>query len=161
LDEKGINMYPELQKKDAANIFELLAAAANTFSDKIFLKYEENHIVREKTFTETYEDSRKIAAWAAASSEKLGHRLHVALLGKTGYEYLVSMFGVLGGNGVVIPLDTQLSKENMIKNLNKADTDVLFYDWSNRSEVTYIMERCKSIKRFICLQDLKKSDSVY
>ena len=154
-------MYPELQKKDAANIFELLAAAANTFGDKIFLKYEENYIVREKTYRETYEDSRKIAARTAEAAAKIGHRLHAALLGKTGYEYLVSMFGILGGGGVAIPLDTQLSKDNMIKNLNKADTDVLFYDWSNRSEVTYIMEHCKSIKKFICLQDLKKSETVY
>ncbi|MBQ3463839.1 MAG: AMP-binding protein, partial [Clostridia bacterium] len=76
------------------------------------------------------------------------------------YEYIATMFGVLGGNGLVIPLDIQLSNENMVKNLAKADTDVLFYDWEFRSQVTYIMEHCKTIKKFICLQEVKGSDTV-
>lgn len=154
-------MTAEIKKQDAKNIFELLKSASQTFGDKTFLRYEENYIEIAKSYKETYEDSKKIAHWAADTGKAAGHRLRAAILGRTGYEYLTAMFGVLGGNGLVIPLDIQLSNENMVKNLAKADTDILFYDWEFRSQVTYIMENCKTIKKFICLQDIKGSDSVY
>ena len=160
-NEKGlVIMYPEIRQQDAKNLFELLKKAAQTFGDKNFLRYEENYIETEKSYRETYADSLKIAHWAADAGKSAGHRLRAALLGRTGYEYLVTLFGVLGGNGLAIPLDIQLSNENMVKNLDKADTDVLFYDWEFRSQVTYIMEHCKTIKKFICLQDVKGSDTV-
>ena len=151
-------MQTELQKPN--NLFELLQGAAETFEDKTFLRYEENYVEIAKSYKETYADSLKIAHWAADAGKTAGHRLRAALLGRTGYEYLVTLFGVLGGNGLAIPLDIQLSNDNMVKNLYKADTDVLFYDWEFRSQVTYIMEHCKTIKKFVCLQDVKGSDSV-
>lgn len=149
-----------MKQNEVKNIFELLKRGAETFGDKVFIRSEWNRVVYEKTYAQTYAESVKVAKWAAAESKALGHRLRAAVLGKTSYEYLAAMFGILGGNGVAIPLDTQLSKENMIKNLTKADTDVLFYDWEFRSQVTYIMERCQSIKKFICLQNIKGSDSI-
>ena len=148
-------MYPEVKRQDAVDIFRLLEAAAKEFGDKIFLRYEESHDLYEKSYKETYEDSLRAARWTANAARTFGHRPRVAMLGKTSYEYLVAMFGVLGGNGVVIPLDTQLTKDDLIYNITKADTDVIVYDWSFHSEITYIMDRCSGIKKFICLQSVK------
>lgn len=148
-------MYPELKQNDARDIFRLLEAAAEQFGDKIFLKYEEAHEVFEKSYRETYKDSLRAARWTAKAAKNIGHRPRVALLGKTSYEYIVAMFGILGGNGIAIPLDTQLTKDDLISNITKADTDVIVYDWSFRSEISYIMDKCPGIKKFICLQRVK------
>ena len=58
-------MFPELKRQEAPDIFSLLGAAADTFGDKIFLRYEENHEVLEKSYKKTFEDSMKAARWTA------------------------------------------------------------------------------------------------
>lgn len=57
-------------------------------------------------------------------------------------------------------MDMKLTAQKMAENLKKADTDILFYDYSFSSQADELRELCPFIKRFICLQTGKNSRNV-
>ena len=155
-------MLSEIKKQNVKNMFDLLKNAAENFCDKTFIKWQEEEEILEKSFLETFKDSEKIARYIASFEKILGHRVHAALIGSASYEYVCSMFGVFGGNGVAIPIDNQISRENLIKNLSKADVDVVFFDFKYRSFATYVKKQITSRKiKFICLQDVDYENNFY
>lgn len=155
-------MNKEVNEKNVSDIFDLLRKSAELFKDKTFIRYQEKNNIIDKSFLETFKDSEKIALYTTDLSNRLGHRVHAALLGNTSYEYVASMFGILGGNGIVVPIDTQTPKDKMVKNLIKADVDVVFFDWKFYSYVTYIQNHCDNKKmKFICFQDVNYFDNFF
>ena len=141
-------------------VYDLVQNAGKEYGSKIFMRYEKNYIIYEKTYADIAADSIAIAAWAEEQSHKNGHKIHAALLGKCSYEYLAALLGVTSSGAVSIPLDTQLNKETFVDNLNRSDTDILFFDWEFRSQAGFIKEKCPGIKEFICLQKVKQEASV-
>ena len=151
---------PELHADDTTTIAELVRNAGKTFGDKTFLKWEQDGTVYEKSYAQISADTDKLAAWAEEQAEAYGHKLHVALLGKTGYEYLTVLLGVTASGSVAVPLDVQLSPDNLVANARKADIDILFYDWEYEPRASYLIENCENIKRIICFQRIRRRVSV-
>lgn len=141
-------------------VYDLVQNAGREYGSKVFMRYEKNYIIYEKTYTDLAADSLAIAAWTEEKSHKNGHKIHAAFLGKCSYEYLVSLLGVTSSGAVSIPLDIQSNKETFVDNLNRSDTDILFFDWEFRSQAGFIKEKCPGIKEFICLQKVKQEASV-
>lgn len=147
-----------MKREETRTLYDLLENAGRLYGDKVFLKYEVEEEVFEKTYREFVTDSKKVAAFM--QEEKKGGRSHAALLGHNSYEYLCAMMGTVSAGGAAIPLDVQLSDEDLVRNLKKADTDILFYDWEFSQQTAYIMEHCDVIKKFICLQEMKGYDNL-
>ncbi|MBO6137975.1 MAG: AMP-binding protein [Lachnospiraceae bacterium] len=151
---------PELHADDTTTILELVRNAGKTFGDKTFLKWEQDGTVYEKSYAQTDADTERLAAWTEEQEEVYGHKLHVALLGRTGYEYLTVLLGVAASGSVAVPLDVQLSPDNLVANARKADIDILFYDWEYEPRASFLIENCENIKRIICLQRIRRRVSV-
>ena len=153
--------YPEVHAEDTKTLWDLVQNAAKTFGDKIFLRWEKDDIVYEKSYIEMAAASKAMAAWAAEQRELSGGRpSHVALLGRNSYEYLAALFGVTGAGSVAVPVDVQLSNEILVDNMNRADVEVVFYDWEFESRASYIRENCPNVKQIICLQRIRRRVSV-
>ncbi len=151
---------PELHAEDTATIMDLFRNAGRAFGDKTFLKWEKDDTVYEKSYAQISADAEKIAAWTEEMAEEYGHKLHVALLGRTGYEYITVLLGVTGSGSVAVPLDVQLSPENLKNNVRKADIDILLYDWEFEPQASFLIENCEKVKRIICLQRVRRRVSV-
>ncbi len=150
----------KMQPQDTKTLYDLLINAGNLYGDKVFLRYAIDEVVYEKTYAQFVTDAKRLAAFIQKEGQAWGHDLHVALLGHNSYEYLCAMLGTVSAGGVAIPMDTQLSKERLMENLEKADTDILFYDWEFRSQASYIMERCDFIHQAICLQEMSYIENI-
>ena len=148
----------EVSKTETRTLYDLCLHAAEMFGDQTYLTWEKDSIVYEKSYRELAADVRKIGIWAQQESAVLNHPVHAALIGRTGYHYLATLFGTAAAGGAAVPMDVQLPKAAMIENLRKAETDVVFYDWEFHSQVAYIQEEMPEIRAFICLQDMKKRD---
>lgn len=153
-------MNGEMKLENTKTLYDLLENAGKLYSDKVFLRYEIDDVVYEKKYGEFVVDAKKVAKFIQQEGEAWGHDLHVAMLGRNSYEYLCTLLGTVSAGGVAIPMDTQLSKENLMKNLEKADTDILFYDWEFRSQASYIMERCDFIHQCVCLQEMAYIENI-
>ena len=95
-------------------VYDLVQNAGKEDGSKVFMRYEKNYIMYEKTYKELADDSHAIAAWTEEQSKKAGHKIHAAFLGRCSYEYLAALLGVTGSGSVSIPLDIQLNKEAVV-----------------------------------------------
>ena len=52
----------------------------------------------------------------------------IGIMGNASYKWEISYLAVLNGAGVVVPLDKELKKEELVRVLNEADVTTVFYD---------------------------------
>ena len=141
--------------ENTKTIYDLVQNAGKEYGDKIFLRYEKDDIIYEKSYHTLTKDCNAISSWIEERSNEKGDKIHAALLGRCSYEYLVSLLGTVSSGAIAIPLDVQLSKEGLADNLSRSDTDIIFYDWEFHSQIEVIRENCANITHFICLQDIR------
>lgn len=134
-------------------LYDLVQNSAIEYGDKAFVRYEENDFVYEKSYAEFALECDAFSTWIDKKNIEAGHKVHVALLGKTSYLYLVALMGTVSAGAVAVPLDVQLSKEGMADCLKRSDIDIVFYDWDFVSQISVMREKCKDIKEFICFQN--------
>ncbi|MBO6310107.1 MAG: AMP-binding protein [Oribacterium sp.] len=152
--------YPEVRFEETHSLYQLLENAARAFNDKMFLTWAHEDTVYERSYRDLLDAAKRVGEWASRETESLGHAMHAGFYGRLGFNYLAALFGVNGAGGVVTPLDVQLSAQDLLRNVNKADIDVLFYDFENISQVSYLKENNPSVKKFICIQNINNQDSV-
>lgn len=133
-------------------VSDLLHNAGSEYGDQTFLRYMEKERMVEKSYEEFVTDCDAIAAWAESKKEAAGHTLHVALLGTSSYYYLTVLLGVMSDGQVAVPLDRQVSEEQLEDELKRADVEYVFYDWEHRLVIDKMKQCCKRVKQFICLQ---------
>lgn len=134
--------------KEIKNIGELVAEAAKKYSNKIAYRYMKDKEVIEKTYLEFKRDCDAFGRII----EKLGMvGKHIAVIGPTSYEYLVTYLGTGSSGSVLVPIDKELPKEDILDLLNRGDVSVFIYD----DQYTYLLEEakeiCKGIQYFIAM----------
>ena len=139
--------------ENTKTIYDLVQNAGKEYKDKVFLRYEENDIVYEKSYSEFAKGCNAVSAWIEEKNVAEGHKVNAALLGRSSYFYLTALLGTVSAGSVAVPLDVQLTKEGLVDNIERSDVEVIFYDWEFNSQIEIIKERCKNVKQYICLQN--------
>ena len=147
-----------ITEENTGTIYDLVKNAAREYSDKVFMKYERNDEVIERTYLDLYQDSQAVAAWVMEKNNEAGRKMNAALLGRCSYRYVVSMLAVPSAGNIVAPLDVQLNNEALIDRIERADVEILFYDWEFRSQIDLIRKECKKVKYYVCFQNIHKDD---
>lgn len=74
---------------------------------------------------------------------------HFAILSENSYAWVVSYLSIINGVGIVIPLDKELTDEDIINLLIKSDADVIICSDTFASSMKYILTECPNIKSCI------------
>lgn len=74
---------------------------------------------------------------------------HFAIVGESSYSYVVSYLAVTLGLGVIVPLDKELSSEDLHKLICKSDAEVLFYSNALYHDVQEMKGSYPEVKTFI------------
>ncbi len=116
----------EFYKNEVVNsIVELVTRSEHLYGDSVAFRYKKNRRIAEKTYTDVLNDSKKMAAYLLSQNLKYGH---IAILGPSSYEWIITYLGAMFAGLVAVPLDKELSAEELIKLINIADVDCLLYD---------------------------------
>ena len=129
-----------ITRENIRTLGDLLETAAVDYENQVFVRYEKDGIVYEKGYRTFAMDTRAVAHWTMNKCGELGKKLHVAIIGKCSYEYLTVLMGVAAAGSIAIPMDVQLSKEGFIENLNRAEADIIFFDYEY-----FVFTGCSSI----------------
>ena len=132
--------------KEIKNIQELVAEAAKEYSNKVAYRYIENREIIEKTYLDIKQDSNAFC-WTLEKLGMIGK--HVAVIGPTSYEYLVTYFGSASSGSVIVPIDKELPKEEILDLLNRADISVFVYDEQYADLLAEAKESCPGITHYI------------
>ncbi|MCR4716010.1 MAG: AMP-binding protein [Lachnospiraceae bacterium] len=136
--------------ENTKTLYDLLKNAGSDYASRIFLQYEKAEVFYCNTYSELYKDSCSFGAWVAEQ----GEAPHIALLGKCSYRYLNALFGTVSAGGIAVPIDVKAGTDGIIERINKADTDILLFDWDFHDELDLYKEKCPNVKEFVCIQNM-------
>lgn len=114
-------------------IKELLKYGAKRFKDKPCIEYRNNGILTVKTYTEMYRDSMNAARTILSC---LPTRTHIALIGKTSYEYLTYYNGIFISSNVAVPIAPETDAFEIQQLIHKADVKAVICDESVKEKIT-------------------------
>lgn len=112
--------------------------------------------VAHKTYTELKQDSECFSAALASLGEQ---KKHIAIIGTTSYEWVVAYLGIVNSGSVAVPLDAQLSEEDLCDLINRADVTTLVYDDSKAKAAEEAVQRCPGLKHFISMNQGENVDN--
>lgn len=144
-----------MNKNEIISVADLVKKSAQKFGGKTFLKELVKGEVSEKTFGEFYTDVRKLYGYI---KDKYGgeKQVHTAVIGQSSYGWLVSWFGTVCGGSTAVPLDAQLSCEDICELLVRSDTDIFCYDPRYEKMIPAVKANCPNVKEYISFAELSE-----
>ncbi|MCR4929589.1 MAG: long-chain fatty acid--CoA ligase, partial [Lachnospiraceae bacterium] len=126
------------------------------FTDEIYEKYSDNiayRFFRDEVITDrTYRNLRNDVYALASSFVGNNYKAkHIAILGGTSYEWIVSFLAVIISGNVVIPIDKMLLKKEMMYLFEAGDVDVILYDEEFEETAEEAKKTIKKVKKIHCL----------
>ncbi|MBO4702015.1 MAG: AMP-binding protein [Lachnospiraceae bacterium] len=126
------------------------------FTDEIYEKYSDNiayRFFRDEVITDrTYKELRNDVYALASSFVGSGYKSkHIAILGGTSYEWIVSFLAVIISGNVVVPIDKMLLKKEMLYLFEAGDVDVILYDEEFEETALEAKKTIKKVKKVHCL----------
>ena len=141
-----------------STIREILVQSADRLSNKDAIRYKKGKDqIESKTYTQLKEGSERFSAVLKALGEQ---GQHVAVVGATSYEWLVTYFGTVNSGSVAVPLDVLLPVEEMCELVDRSDATVFVVD-EVRSDVLAVAKgRCPKLKYVISMQKAESADGI-
>ena len=123
-------------------IKELMDVAVREAGKDIAFEYR-NEKNKDEIIEVTYEEFQKDTYYLGTALSTINMLdKHVAVIGDNSYEWLTVYLTVLKSNGVLVPIDRELTSKEIINILKSSDSEVLFY--SNKYE-KYLEEFKKEV----------------
>lgn len=135
---------------------DLAAYAAESFGNKTYIKEKCGGGISERSFAQFYEDSRRMCAFIKERSG--GEKIHVAIIGPTCYNYIVSYFGAVMGGNASVPLDAQLGCEDLCDLIARADVSMLIYDPKYAPMLEAVRAACPDVHTFAAMQTAEDAE---
>ena len=138
-------------------IREITEHAYRQYKDCVAARYKTGkNEVKAKTYGQLREDSDCISNALSAIGEQ---GKHIALIGASSYEWLISYFGIVNGGSVAVPLDASLPAAELCELINRADVTALFVDAARRDVINAVKTECPGLKyRIVMRQENETQD---
>lgn len=116
--------YPLYDVTPIADLKDMVKARAREIPNKIAFRYFRNKSdIIEKNYAEFDAEVDALGSFMFANGMK---NTHIAVIGENSYEWLLVYFATVNGGNVSIPLDKELSTEEIKALLIKSDCDTIF-----------------------------------
>lgn len=141
-----------------STILELLVKAEEAYGTQDAIRYKVKSAgesgkketkVEARTYTQLRQDSERFSAALSGLGEQ---GKHIALVGATSYSWITAYYGIVNGGSVAVPLDANLSDEDLCELIDRADVTTLIYDGSKESTAVMAAEKCPKLVHIIAME---------
>lgn len=140
------------------NIKDILIQSAETYGNEDAIRYKSGrNEITAKSYQQLKQDSEGLSNAIDALDE---HGQHIAIIGATSYEWIVSYFGVVGGANVAVPLDVSLPALEVCDLLNRADVTMLIYDEIRKDVAELVREKCPGVHCMVAMQEIQDATEI-
>ncbi|MCM1245063.1 MAG: long-chain fatty acid--CoA ligase, partial [Roseburia sp.] len=140
-------------------IQEILAHTEKKYGPKDAIRYKVNKdTVETKSYTELKEDSERFSALLCKFG-KTGK--HIAITGRTSYEWITAYLGTVNSGSVAVPLDFSLPAEEMCELIDRSDASVLVLDEMRKDVAMLLKEKCPKLEAVISMQKKENEEEMY
>lgn len=140
-------------RENILTVRDLVHSAAQKFEDKDFLRFIRSGEVGTVSFRQFQQETDAFAAWTMKQSEKLGHRVRIAMLSPNNALYAAVMFGVMCGGGIAVPMDPQITHEALCNCVNRAEVDIILHHKAIAVNREDVYSKCKTVRSIFYMQD--------
>lgn len=139
-------------------VTELLDLAAETYGDRTFIKFLDGDTLYEKNYTTVRSNSYAVSRYIRTFSPE---RMHIVIMGKTNYEYITCLTGILISGNVAVPLAPETSVEEAVDLFEKADVDMMFYENEYAENAEKIAAQYGKLKHMANLGSRSTFEEIY
>lgn len=107
------------------SLVELIERSQRLYSESVAIRFQKRKQGFEKTYNDVSQDSKAFGQFILNQKLTTGH---VALLGASSYEWIISYIGIMYAGLTVVPLDKELESATLTEQILNADCDFLLYD---------------------------------
>ncbi len=137
-------------ENEFTTVKDVVQVVLKTYQDNPVFRYKQGKEIKEKSKEEFVADVQNLGRILHGSFPKGSH---IALLGKTSYEWIYSYFAIMTSENVSVPMDKELPKEDLLDLIEVADTDCLIYDKDYQDVAEYMKTQSKRNITYICMQE--------
>lgn len=145
--KKNFKYYP---REEVNSIVEIAERSKSLYGNKVVYIYKEKKQRVEKTFNDLVSDSKKLAQYLMKQNLEKGH---IALIGGSSYQYIVSYYAAMYAGLVIVPLDKELSFEDVYEQMEKAEADFFLYDKTYRDYAELVTEKTNGAMGMFCINN--------
>ena len=129
------------------NFKEMLDIAVREDGHKIAFKYKEG---KDKIVEVTYSQFQQQTEWLGAALTEMGFAdKKIACIGKNSYNWVLTYLTVLKSSGVFVPIDNELSSEDVLNVLNDSESSIVFYTQKHEELFRANADKLPNIKLYI------------
>lgn len=140
------------------NVKDILEVVLKSYADNPVFCFKRENEVSRKYKEEFYLDVKQIGNVFHNMFEKGSH---IALLGKTSYEWLACYFGIMNSENVVIPLDRELPNDELREVVEFSDAVCILYDDSCLEKIRFLEKCLKQSVKYISIQPIEGQKCVW
>ncbi len=122
---------------------QLVNSAAELYGNRDAYRFKRKKEIASKSFIDLKKDTNAFSNFLK-SEGLLGK--HIAVIGASSYEWVVTYLGTVNSNSVIVPLDKELSADDISELLTRADVSVLVFDDMLSDRIDSIMKSLPNIK---------------
>lgn len=131
-------------------IKDIIDRCASEYSDMTAFRYPVGNDIFEKKYSELKADSEAVSR--ALESLSIAKK-HIAVIGMSSYEWIISYLGTVNSASVAVPLDASLPAAELHELLNRADVSALIYDKTQKATVEGLKENCPGVACTIAMSE--------
>ena len=138
-------------------IKELMDLAVKEDGDKNAFEYRDNQD-KEKINKVTYREFQNDTYYLGTALSMINMlNSHIAVIGDNSYEWLTVYLTILKSNGVIVPIDKELTSKEIINVLKSSDSEVLFYAEKYEQYIEEFRKELPKVKYFIGFQEKEEN----
>ena len=136
---------------------DIIRHGAEAYGSQTAFRYKVKKEIVDRTYLDVERDSMAVSRMV----ESMGMEgKHIALIGTTTYQWIVSYFGIVGSGSVAVPIDAQLPADAVCELLERADVEMLVFDEIRRDVAEAVKEKCPSVRYILSMQAEEAADGV-
>lgn len=145
-------------KYELETVKDVVEVTAKSYRENPVFRFKEGKEIREKTKEEFLHDIQLVGNYY---HNLLENGSHIAVLGRTSYEWLISYFAAMYSENIAVPLDKELPVEDLLELIRLADVNCLVFD----KEYIDVAEKIEKDQSFhvecICMQPTDGRDNLF
>ena len=149
----------------SSTIRELLVKAESAYGSWDAFRYKiktsdkegKKVLVESKTYTQLKQDTERMSSALFSLGEE---KAHIAIVGATSYEWVVSYLGIVNGGNVAVPIDAQLQPEDICDLIVRADVTTFIFDESKVQVAEAVAKNCPKVRYIIGMNQKEDKDGV-
>lgn len=145
-------------KTQLLTVKDLVTFAAENYGEKVFCRFLRDEDVYTKSFTEFREDCLSVSRYIKTIKEE---KMHIAFIGKTNYEYIACLTGMIFSGNVVVPFAPDISIDEACSLFRDADIEMLFCEEEFIPTAEEICNRYDGIRKIVSLGDWHWFENIF